>query len=227
MDETGTASGCTAERQQIARITRRAAAGDQAAWGELIDRYSRLLWAIAAQHRLGGADAADVFQTTWLRLVEHVGRLSDPARVGAWLATTARRECLRVLRASGRQVPVGDDLPEIATHPDLDEQLVRADRDATLWQAFSCLRPRDQELLLMLVAESEPSYDDIAVALDMPIGSIGPTRGRSLRQLRREFERLEAQGCATVAPTGRRAATLAPRRYTATSRPDSRAVAPQ
>lgn len=196
MDDNGTAYGTTTDQDQVARLTRRAADGDQAAWGELIDRFSKLLWAIAGQHRLSGADAADVFQTTWLRLVEHIGGLSDPTRVGAWLATTARRECLRVLRCAGRQIPAGDDLPELATTVDIDEELVRADRDATLWQAFSRLRPRDQELLLMLVADSEPSYDDIAAALDIPIGSIGPTRGRSLRQLRHEFECLEAQsGC--------------------------------
>jgi len=169
-------------------ITRRAAAGDQRAWSELIDRYAKLLWAIAHQHRLGAADAADVFQTTWLRLFEHVGSLSDPERVGAWLATTARRECLRVLRAAGRELLAGDELPEVVSPPvDPAARLLRAESDAELLEAFSRLRPRDQALLRMLVADPAPSYEQIASELGMPIGSIGPTRGRCLARLREEL----------------------------------------
>jgi RNA polymerase sigma factor (sigma-70 family) len=175
----------------VTRLVHRAVAGDQAAWNGLIDRYSGLVWAIARGHRLGAADAADVFQSTWLRLVEHVTDLHDPERVGAWLATTARRECLRLLRSHGRQIPVGDELPEIVAEvPEFDAELLRAERDATLWQAFGRLRSQDQALLRMLVADPAPSYHEIACALDMPIGSIGPTRGRCLERLQREHERV-------------------------------------
>ena len=172
----------------VARLARRAAAGEQQAWSELIDRYSRLLWAIAHQHRLGAADAADVFQTTWLRLIEHIDGLSDPERVGAWLATTARRECLRVLRAGARELLAGDAMPDVvAPLDDPAGRLIGAERDAELWQALARLRPRDQELLRMLVADPAPSYDEIAGTLAMPIGSIGPTRGRCLARLRKEL----------------------------------------
>jgi RNA polymerase sigma factor (sigma-70 family) len=175
---------------EVARLTRLAAAGDQAAWNELINRYSRLLWAIAAQHRLSPADAADVFQTTWLRLVEHVDRISDPERIGAWLATTARRECLRVIQSCGRQVPVGDDFPEIvAPAADPAAELLRAERDADLRRAMSCLRERDEQLLLMLVSDAAPGYAEIAETLGMPIGSIGPTRARCLDRVRLEYAR--------------------------------------
>ncbi len=168
-----------------ARLTRRAAAGDQQAWSELIDRHSSMLWAIARRHRLGAADAADVYQTTWMRLVEHIDGLTQPGHVGAWLATTARRECLRVLRGAGRELPMGDELPEpIAPAAEPAARLIDAERDAELWEALSRLRPRDQALLLLLVADPEPSYDEIAALLAMPIGSIGPTRGRCLARLR-------------------------------------------
>ncbi len=177
----------------VARITRRAAAGDQQAWSELIDRYSRMLWAIAGQHRLSGADAADVFQTTWLRLVEHIGRIADPERVGAWLATTARRECLRVIGVACRQVAVGDEFPELAALAcEPDNELLRAERDDELRRALSLLRGRDRELLLALVSDDAPSYAEISATLGMPIGSIGPTRARCLDRLRREYARLGA-----------------------------------
>ncbi|HET6685932.1 MAG TPA: sigma-70 family RNA polymerase sigma factor, partial [Jiangellaceae bacterium] len=79
-------------------LVRDAAGGDQGAWNQLVDRYSRLVWAVARGHRLAHADSADVFQTTWLRLVEHLGRLRDPEQLAGWLSTTARHESLRVLR---------------------------------------------------------------------------------------------------------------------------------
>ena len=99
-------------------LVRAAAEGDQQAWDALVDRFAGLVWAIARAHRLSPADAADVSQTTWLRLVEHLGRIRDPERVGAWLAATARHECLRVIRHAGRFVADGDvDLDAVGTEP--------------------------------------------------------------------------------------------------------------
>jgi len=79
-------------------LVRSARAGKVEAWNAIVDRFAGLVWAIARRHRLSDADAADVSQTTWLRLVEHLDRIEDPDRIGGWLATTARRESLRVLR---------------------------------------------------------------------------------------------------------------------------------
>lgn len=173
----------------VAQLVRAAAGGDQKAWDSLVERYAGLVWAVIRGHRLTGADAADASQTTWLRLVEHAHGLQDPARVGAWLATTARRECLRVLRGSGRQIPYGDDLPEpVSDDESVADDLLRNERDAQLWEAFGRLPQRDQALLRMLVADPAPSYREIADALDMPVGSIGPTRARCLERLRRERE---------------------------------------
>ena len=173
-------------------LLRAAARGDERSWNALVDRYSGLVWAIARNHRLSAADADDVFATTWLRLVEHACRLKDPAKVGGWLATTARHESLRALRRAGRQIPMGDDLPEPActTASAPDEDLLRDERDRTLWAAFARLPQRDQALLRLLTADPAPSYEEIGAALDMPTGSIGPTRARGLARLRREADAL-------------------------------------
>jgi RNA polymerase sigma factor (sigma-70 family) len=124
-----------------------------------------------------------VVQTTWLRLVEHLGGLQDPERVGAWLATTARREALRALRHSARQTPT-EELPETPTDEHLGAALLEAERDQALWKAFGGLSERCQTLLRILVSDPPPSYDEVSGALDMPIGSIGPTRARCLERLR-------------------------------------------
>lgn len=176
--------------EAIAGLVRAAAAGNQPAWDGLVHQFSGLLWAVARAHRLNEADAADVVQATWLRLFEHLGRLNDPARVGAWVATTARRECLRVLRDGDRMVPAGDELPECeSADAELGDAMFERERDAALWRSFSQLRASDQALLRLLVADPRPGYEEIAAALDMPIGSIGPTRQRALERLRYELDR--------------------------------------
>jgi RNA polymerase sigma factor (sigma-70 family) len=173
--------------EEVAAVVRAAAGGDEAAWGWLVDRFGGLVWAIARAHRFNDTDAADVAQTTWLRLIEHLDRIRDPERVGAWIATTARRECLRTLRGSSRQVPVGDDeLLEVDDPhaPTPDTRLVDAERHAALWRAINTLPTRCRQLLRVLLADPPPSYEEVSAALDMPIGSIGPTRGRCLERLR-------------------------------------------
>ena len=173
----------------VAVLVRAAAAGDERAWNALGDRFSKLVWAIARNHRLCAEDAADVSQTTWLRLAEHIDRLQDPSKVGGWLATTARHEALRLLRGAGRQIPMGDDLPEPDTlAPPVDADLLRDERDVLLWRAFARLPERDQALLRLLVSDPMPSYEEIGAAMGMAVGSIGPTRARCLERLRREAQ---------------------------------------
>jgi RNA polymerase sigma factor (sigma-70 family) len=172
------------ERVRLAR------AGDPGAWDQIVRRFDGMLRAVVGRYRLSSTDAADVRQTTWLRLAENLDRLEDPARLGAWLATTARREAVRTLRSLARELP--DEEPREPRDRDVtpvDRRLVLADRDSELWSAFSRLSVRDQRLLRMLVAEPRRSYEEIATALGMPIGSIGPTRGRALERLRRELGR--------------------------------------
>ncbi|MDA8045589.1 MAG: sigma-70 family RNA polymerase sigma factor [Actinomycetota bacterium] len=169
-------------------LVQAAAGGDQSAWNILVERFASTVWAIARGHRLNSADAADVFQTTWLRLLEHLDRIEHPERVGAWLATTARRECLRLLRMAGRQVPNGDDfdvLPDPSSNRSPDRDLVTNERRELVNQLVDQLPARSQLLLRLLSADSPLSYREISEALSMPIGSIGPTRARALEQLRR------------------------------------------
>jgi RNA polymerase sigma factor (sigma-70 family) len=160
--------------------------GDQDAWVALTDRYTNRLWSIARAMRLGEADAADAVQTTWLRLVESLDKLRDSARVGSWLATTMRRECLVALRRSGRIRLTAsywwDDVADPGDAP--DAMLLREERDAALWKAFGALKPWCQSLLRVLMADPPPSYAEVSAALDMPVGSIGPTRQRCLDHLR-------------------------------------------
>jgi DNA-directed RNA polymerase specialized sigma24 family protein len=95
------------EADPVAEWLKGASGGDSRAWDALVQRYANLVWAVARSHRLSSADAADVSQTTWLRLVEHLDRINQPERLGAWLATTARRESLAAIRRGGRHVAVG------------------------------------------------------------------------------------------------------------------------
>lgn len=172
-----------------AEAVHRAAHGDQTAWAELVDRFTGLLWWIANGYGLTGADAADVVQTAWARLVERLDTVHDPDNVGAWLATTTRRECLKLMRTRTRIHPTTpDDLdqPEPAAPP--DAAVADHDRDARLWAAIDRLPERRRHLMRALMADPPPSYDELSDQLDMPVGSIGPTRARCLQQLREQLD---------------------------------------
>lgn len=172
----------------MAELVAAAQRGDPAAWPTLVDRYVDLVWAVARGHCLDDCDAADVSQTTWLRLYEQLPRLTDPSRVGAWLVTTARRESLRVLRERKRQFPavLSDHLVSDSSSRGTDETNRGDDPegDERLWQAFAGLSASCQLLLRTLTVDPPPSYADLSEALGMPIGSIGPTRARCLDRLR-------------------------------------------
>lgn len=171
----------------VADLVRGAAAGDQDAWDALVARYEGMVWAIIRSFRLSSGDAADVFQTTWLRLVEHLGGLREPAAVGSWLAITAKRECWRLSRRAARTVPTHDDdlqMVEDDRTPAPDTSVLVDERDRVLWSSLDVLRDRCRELVRLLLADPVPGYDEISAALDIPVGSIGPTRRRCLEQLR-------------------------------------------
>jgi RNA polymerase sigma factor (sigma-70 family) len=181
----------TTPEAEMADLLGRAAAGDQNAWGHIVDRYGPLVWSVARSFRLSSADAADVHQATWLRLVEQLDTIRDPERLGAWLATTARREALALLRRASRDLPTGDmhlleprmdnSVPDLAP----DSELLRRERDEDLWNAIGKLPGNCRNLLRLLLIDPPPSYSEVSAALDIPVGSIGPTRARCLEQLRR------------------------------------------
>ena len=171
---------------QVARLVVRSASGDSRAWDELVDRFGALVWAIARAHRLSDADAEDVFQATWLRLLEHADRLTHPGRLAGWLATTARREAVRVARLNARMVPIDENrLVGAADGDDTVAIILTCERDTVVRRALATLPARDQTLLTLLTAEPHCPYEEISRTLDMPIGSIGPTRERCLGRLRR------------------------------------------
>ena len=191
--------------EEAAELVHAAAAGDRRSWERLVDAYVGLIWAITRSYRLSDSHAQDVTQTTWLRLVENIDRLSDPARVGAWLATTARRECLRVLRQSRRQVLLGapEEFEAIESDDEgVDFDMLRAEQGEVVREALEQLPPRCQALLNLLMLDPPPSYDEVSAALGIPIGSIGPTRGRCLRKLRDLIgERGIAAGVRGISPS--------------------------
>jgi RNA polymerase sigma factor (sigma-70 family) len=162
--------------------------GDQAAWDALVARFNGLVWSIARGYRLEMADAHDAVQMTWLRLVENLNRIKDPDRLAGWLATTARRECLQLLRRSGRERPATDEdelLGLADTAAPVDAALLLDERDGALWRAFTLIGERCQRLLRVLMASPPPSYQEVSAALGIAVGTIGPARQRCLEQLRR------------------------------------------
>ena len=179
------------EAPDVAALVRHAAQGDHQAWESLVDQFGRLIWSITVEFKLTESDAADVVQTTWLRLLEHIDRINYPDRVGSWLAATARNECLRSL-AARKKLVLGHDEAELdyaavveaVAVPEVDERLLADERDQVVREALSALPGRWQRLLEMLMADPPVPYTEISDQLGLPIGSIGPTRGRCLDRLR-------------------------------------------
>jgi RNA polymerase sigma factor (sigma-70 family) len=172
----------------VVLLLTRAQTGDQQAWNALVERYAPLVWSICRRYELGGADASDAGQNVWLRLVDQLGNIRDPAALPGWLATTTRRECLRMLRARGSPPAAGvldaEAIPDGQT--DLAEQeLLIAERHATLREAFTDLPSGCQRLIVMLFEDPPVPYAKISAELGIPLGSIGPTRSRCLDKLRR------------------------------------------
>jgi RNA polymerase sigma factor (sigma-70 family) len=187
-----------AVQQGNAELVQRAAAGDELAWRQLIDRFGPLLRHVSSTYRLADAEAEDAVATTWLKLVEHVGSLRDGRAVAGWLVTTLRREC--IARARGRERPVAEfaGVDEPVDIVDFDRWLVDADRRRMVHRALRELSEPDRQLIVMLFADPTPSYAEISASLAMPVGSIGPTRMRLLRKLREALSEEKAWELANV-----------------------------
>ena len=171
-----------------------AAAGDSLAWNALVDRYHRLVWSVVRSLRVRDADAGDVVQTTWLKLVENLSRIGNPDALGSWLATTARRECLRILYRStaARAVPTpAEQLDRVDAAPAVDAAVLADERNRVVWAAVGELGERCRQLLRLLMAADRPVYAEVAAAMNMPVGSIGPTRQRCLDRLRSRIAGLD------------------------------------
>jgi RNA polymerase sigma factor (sigma-70 family) len=173
-------------RARMECLVRAAREGSPEAVDELVTELTPLLWHVARATGLSQPDAEDVVQTTWLNLVSHLGEIRTPAALTSWLITTTRREAWRVRAADRKTVPADQDwltdIPDLAA--DSEERVIVKDEQRALWAAFSELPSRCQELLRIVAFVPRPDYNVVAQRLDMPRGSIGPTRGRCLEKLR-------------------------------------------
>jgi RNA polymerase sigma factor (sigma-70 family) len=163
--------------------------GEQQAWDALIERYAPLVWSICRRYQLSGADASDVAQTVWMRLVEQLDKIRDPAALPGWLASTTRHQCCRALREARRShaagfVPDAEDIPD-QQNGMAEDELLAAERHAALREAFADLPPSCQQLIALLTVDPPLPYATISARLGIPIGSIGPTRSRCLDKMRR------------------------------------------
>ena len=166
-------------------MVERARDGDQTAWDQIVERYAPLVWSLCQRYHLARADADDVGACVWLRLVEKLDTIREPAALPGWLATTTRRECLRMLQAKNRELPV-EDHQRLAddANPAADDWLLEQERLIALRLAYADLSERCRQLLKLLFADPVTPYDEISAILGMPVGAIGPTRQRCLGKLR-------------------------------------------
>jgi RNA polymerase sigma factor (sigma-70 family) len=184
----------TEDGERICALVRNAGSGDELAWSELVSRYDRLVRHVVRAHGIDSATSEDIVQVTWCRLVQNLDRVRQPDRLGAWLAATARNECLHVLRGWGRETPVEEDTLR-ALIPDVDEveDCDPAGLEDVVMRAFHTLDDEQRGLLrLVLLTEPKPSYEQIGAALGRPVGSIGPTLGRCIDKLRAATLRISA-----------------------------------
>ncbi|MGD0241589.1 MAG: sigma-70 family RNA polymerase sigma factor [Streptosporangiaceae bacterium] len=162
--------------------------GDTQAWDALVERFASLIWSICQKYGLDRTEVEDIGQNVWLIVVDHLGSIRDPAALAGWLVTITRRECWRALRATCK-LPAGlETLEDTLAEPaaTVEEELLVAERDAVLRAAFGRLPLRDQRLLSLLMADPPVSYAEISARLGIPVGSIGPSRGRCLDRLRQD-----------------------------------------
>jgi RNA polymerase sigma factor (sigma-70 family) len=173
----------------VVDLVTRAATGDKQAWNELVERFSPLIWSICRKYRLSDADAEDVGQNVWLRLVDQLDKIRDPAALPGWLVTVTGRECLQVLGAAQR-LPMANHVTDAEIIADeqsrtAEQELLAAEYHAALREAFAALPPSGQRLIALLLEEPPVPYAEISCRLGIPVGSIGPTRRRWLDKLRR------------------------------------------
>jgi RNA polymerase sigma factor (sigma-70 family) len=180
-------------QDDLSSLARNAAAGDSHAWADLVRRLDGVLHTVARRYRLSAADVEDVVQTTWLRALAHVDRLKDPGAIAAWLIVTARREAMRTLQRATREV-LTDDVRAVEDFDPAGPETfaIERERSAAVHGAVERLPARQRLLLSSMLSSPAPSYEQISTRLDMPVGSIGPTRDRALARLREDRELVRA-----------------------------------
>ena len=179
----------------VADLLLRAGDGDPAAWEEILRRYGKLVSSTVRSFRLQDADALDAVQMTWLRLAENADRVQFPEQLGGWLATIARRECLRILRQAKLGPHLTDVTLETVSDPSAgpEQHAIDANTTRTLRKLVDELSPRRRTLIWMLFTDNPSSYSKLSRITGIPIGGIGPTRSRILRQLRDKINEHEVR----------------------------------
>ena len=162
--------------------------GDKQAWDALVERYAPLVWSICRRHQLDDTDAENVGQIVWLQLQDHLSSVPHPAALPGWLATTTRRECLRVLHATRGPHAAGY-APDADSTADeqisiAEQELLLAERHAALREAMADLPPCCRQLIALLIENPPVADAEISARLGIPIESIGPNRSRCLDMLR-------------------------------------------
>ncbi len=184
--EAGTSHAATGRAERVAACLVRARDGERAALGEIVGELNPLLWHVARSEGLTAEESADVVQTSWLELMRRLHEVRSPQALTMWLVTATRREAWRVRELSRRRVPDGtsqlESLPDTGSGP--GDQLLADERDQVLWRHVRRLPERCRKLLRVVAHVSRPDYAEVGQALGMPVGSIGPTRGRCLAKLR-------------------------------------------
>lgn len=169
-----------------------AASGDRGAWEALVERFGQMVWSVARGFRLDDAMAKDVSQTVWLKLIENIDHIKDPERLPGWLATTTRREALRVAKARDRTVVTDFEYDIEDPNPSLDEMLIDDEENRLVVRAFSTLDDMCRQLLRLMTIEPALSYEEISETTGRPIGSLGPTRARCLEKLKAAIARISS-----------------------------------
>jgi RNA polymerase sigma factor (sigma-70 family) len=168
-------------------IVRAAVSGDPQAWGSLVDHFTPTLRGVVRSYRLNAADTDDVVQAAWASAFINIDRLREPEAMGGWLMVIARRTALRTLDRRRREVLV--DEPRSADegdHAAPESALVKAEQRHAVHAAVERLPDHQRRLLRLLIRHSDASYADLSRQLEIPVGSIGPTRERALARLRRD-----------------------------------------
>lgn len=178
-----------AARDVVDELVSAARNGDSSAWKSLIERYGPIVESVTRHYRLSPADAEDLSQGVWLRLYENLARIREPRALPGWIKTTTKHEALRILAARRRSEPV--DPTVLATlhiqdsDLDVDHDLLRFERVRAISAGLAELAPQHRNLLVLLHTEPRASYQQVSTTLGMPQGSIGPTRARCLKKLRK------------------------------------------
>jgi RNA polymerase sigma factor (sigma-70 family) len=193
MQEAPDVSGSSFIEMSVTELVAAAKQGDQNAWATLVEQYQPLVHAVCSRFRLSKSDVEDASQTVWLQLVRNLDKLRDARALPGWIETTTTNTCLALLKALNREVPrdphgLGGETRSPWDRPcqqsELDEALLSQESRHAIQRGLVELPSKQQELLRLLAADPPMTYRQISQQLGMPVGSIGPTRARSIQNLR-------------------------------------------